>query len=196
MNRWVLWRFKVKVWLWDGRDSTYRLCLELLVLGGCYEHTLWWIPLLVLSFRVGRASLWRPYRFELRYCREKYWTYYGFLRLIVVFCSWFGNWSNGERRKRILGAVKENFELVYVLSSAAYVFILMHSYWSCFVLFPVFYSMNNPEKGAMTHAIFHHVLWEYLSQVNGLHDEALQEKLRREIFEACVLSTLNSYFSL
>ncbi|KAL5504869.1 PUF6 [Sanghuangporus vaninii] len=65
--------------------------------------------------------------------------------------------ADSERRKRVLAAVKENLELV----------------------------MNNPEKGAMSHAIFHRVLWEYLSQVNELKDEALQEKLRREIFEAC-----------
>ncbi|KAL5521191.1 hypothetical protein ACEPAG_9114 [Sanghuangporus baumii] len=65
--------------------------------------------------------------------------------------------ADSERKKRVLAAVKENLELV----------------------------MNNPEKGAMSHAIFHRVLWEYLSQVNELNDEALQEKLRREIFEAC-----------
>ena len=51
--------------------------------------------------------------------------------------------------------------------------------------------MNNPEKGAITHAIFHRVLWEYLSQVNELDDEALQEKLRREIFEAYALSYIS-----
>ncbi|KAL5483404.1 PUF6 [Sanghuangporus weigelae] len=65
--------------------------------------------------------------------------------------------ADSERKKRVLAAVKENLELV----------------------------MNNSEKGAMSHAIFHRVLWEYLSQVSELKDEALQEKLRREIFEAC-----------
>lgn len=44
--------------------------------------------------------------------------------------------------------------------------------------------MNNPDKGAISHAIFHRALWEYISQVNELDDEALQEKLRRELFEA------------
>lgn len=48
----------------------------------------------------------------------------------------------------------------------------------------LFLRMNNPEKGAMSHAIFHHVFWEYLSQVNELKDEALQDKLRKEMFEA------------
>ena len=46
--------------------------------------------------------------------------------------------------------------------------------------------MNNPEKGTISHSIFHRVLWECLSQVNQLEDEALQEKLRREVFEAYV----------
>lgn len=45
-------------------------------------------------------------------------------------------------------------------------------------------SMNNPDKGSISHAIFHRVLWEYLSELNKLHDEALKEKLRHEIFEA------------
>ncbi|EJD08526.1 ARM repeat-containing protein [Fomitiporia mediterranea MF3/22] len=65
--------------------------------------------------------------------------------------------ADTERRKRILAAVKENLELI----------------------------MNNPDKGAISHAIFHRALLEYLLQVNELDDEALQEKLRREIFEAC-----------
>ncbi|KAH8107264.1 ARM repeat-containing protein [Phellopilus nigrolimitatus] len=65
--------------------------------------------------------------------------------------------ADAERRRRILAAVKENVELV----------------------------LNNPEKGAISHAIFHRVLWEYLVEVNALDDEALQEKLRHELFEAC-----------
>lgn len=43
--------------------------------------------------------------------------------------------------------------------------------------------LNNSDKGAVTHAIFHHVLWEYLAQLNEISDEAEQEKLRRDIFE-------------
>ncbi|THH04911.1 hypothetical protein EW145_g5179 [Phellinidium pouzarii] len=65
--------------------------------------------------------------------------------------------SDNEKRKRVLAAIKSNLELI----------------------------LNNPEKGAISHAIFHHVMWEYLVQVNELDDEALREKLRRELFEAC-----------
>ena len=48
--------------------------------------------------------------------------------------------------------------------------------------------MNNPDKGAMSHAIYHRVLWEYLSQLNELKDEDLRSKLRQELFEASVIS--------
>ena len=42
-------------------------------------------------------------------------------------------------------------------------------------------SFNNPDKGAVSHAIVHRALWEYLSAVALVEDEAEQEKLRREI---------------
>ncbi|KAF9804283.1 hypothetical protein IEO21_09437 [Rhodonia placenta] len=63
----------------------------------------------------------------------------------------------GERRKRIMAALKDNLMSIF----------------------------NNPDKGAVSHAIVHRALWEYLSTVNTIEDEAEQEKLRREIFESC-----------
>jgi hypothetical protein len=42
---------------------------------------------------------------------------------------------------------------------------------------------NNPDKGAVTHAIVHRALWEYLLAVNETPDEVEREKLRREVFE-------------
>ena len=44
-------------------------------------------------------------------------------------------------------------------------------------------SFNNPDKGAVSHAIVHRALWEYMSAVASVEDEAEQEKLRREMFE-------------
>ena len=46
-------------------------------------------------------------------------------------------------------------------------------------------SFNNPDKGAITHAIVHRVLWEYLCAVNDITNQAEQEKHRREVFESC-----------
>ncbi|KZT00076.1 ARM repeat-containing protein [Laetiporus sulphureus 93-53] len=63
----------------------------------------------------------------------------------------------GERRKRLLSALKENLVTIF----------------------------NNPDKGAVSHAIVHRALWEYLAALNTLEDETEQEKLRREIFESC-----------
>ncbi|KAF9235950.1 armadillo-type protein [Melanogaster broomeanus] len=63
----------------------------------------------------------------------------------------------GERRKRVLAALKENLTTIF----------------------------NNPDKGAITHAVVHRALWEYLTAVNGTEDESEREKLRREIFESC-----------
>ncbi|KXN85890.1 Pumilio homology domain family member 6 [Leucoagaricus sp. SymC.cos] len=65
--------------------------------------------------------------------------------------------ASEERQKRTLSAVKENLLLVF----------------------------NNPDKGAVTHAVVHRALWEYLTAINSLSDEAEREKLRREIFESC-----------
>ncbi|KAH9837998.1 ARM repeat-containing protein [Rhodofomes roseus] len=63
----------------------------------------------------------------------------------------------GERRRRVLNAVKENLVTIF----------------------------NNPDKGAVSHTIVHRALWEYLSAVVSIEDEAEQEKLRREMFESC-----------
>ncbi|OAX41829.1 ARM repeat-containing protein [Rhizopogon vinicolor AM-OR11-026] len=63
----------------------------------------------------------------------------------------------GERRKRVLAALKENLIMI----------------------------LNNPDKGAITHAIVHRALWEYVSAVSESEDESEREKLRREIFESC-----------
>nr|VWO97822.1 Non-canonical non-ribosomal peptide synthetase FUB8 (EC (Fusaric acid biosynthesis protein 8) [Ganoderma boninense] len=64
----------------------------------------------------------------------------------------------GERRKRIL--------------ACAWVFISSSSF-------------NNPDKGAVSHAIVHRATWEYLAAVSEIEDEAEADKLRREIFETC-----------
>ncbi|KAL0959126.1 hypothetical protein HGRIS_014419 [Hohenbuehelia grisea] len=62
-----------------------------------------------------------------------------------------------EPRRRILTATKESLTTVF----------------------------NNPDKGAVTHAIVHRALWEYLTAVNEYPDEAEREKQRREMFECC-----------
>jgi pumilio family protein 6 len=43
---------------------------------------------------------------------------------------------------------------------------------------------NNSDKGAVTHAIVHRVLWEYLSALADVPDAAERERLRRELFDA------------
>ncbi|KAI0746468.1 ARM repeat-containing protein [Daedaleopsis nitida] len=63
----------------------------------------------------------------------------------------------GDRRKRVLAALHENLVTIY----------------------------NNPDKGAVAHAIVHRALWEYLAAVAELQDEAEAEKLRRGLFETC-----------
>ena len=45
---------------------------------------------------------------------------------------------------------------------------------------------NNPDKGAVTHAIVHRALWEYYSIVDDTQDEAEKERLQREIFDGYV----------
>ncbi|RXW23535.1 hypothetical protein EST38_g2307 [Candolleomyces aberdarensis] len=62
-----------------------------------------------------------------------------------------------ERKRRVLSSLKENLTTIF----------------------------NNPDKGAITHAIVHRALWEYLNALSGLPEEAEQEKLRREMFEIC-----------
>ena len=81
-----------------------------------------------------------------------------------------------EKRKRILASVKENLDLVCVLSLRRIASVLIEKL-----------RLNNTEKGAVSHAIFHRVLWEYLSQLNVLENEDEKERLRRELFEACVV---------
>ncbi|KAG1830439.1 armadillo-type protein [Suillus variegatus] len=63
----------------------------------------------------------------------------------------------GERRKRVLAALKENLTTIF----------------------------NNSDKGAITHAIVHRALLEYLAAINDTEDESEREKLRKEIFESC-----------
>lgn len=62
----------------------------------------------------------------------------------------------------------------------------------------LFTRFNNPNKGAVTHAIVHRILWEYLVAINALPDASEQEKLRREVFERYILSdgTYHLYWSL
>ena len=50
---------------------------------------------------------------------------------------------------------------------------------------------NNPDKGAITHAIVHRALWEYLATIHDIQDETEQEKFRREIFERYFLISDN-----
>lgn len=63
----------------------------------------------------------------------------------------------GDRKKRVLSALKESLVTIF----------------------------NNSDKGAVAHAVVHRALWEYLSAIAGIDEEVEQEKLRREIFEAC-----------
>ncbi|KAG8679681.1 pumilio domain member 6, partial [Ceratobasidium sp. 423] len=46
---------------------------------------------------------------------------------------------------------------------------------------------NNPDKGAVSHAIVHRVLWEYLNELALLEesDKDEVERLRRELFDTC-----------
>ncbi|KAH0828555.1 armadillo-type protein [Lanmaoa asiatica] len=67
----------------------------------------------------------------------------------------------GDRRKRLLAALKENLTTIF----------------------------NNPDKGAITHAIVHRALWELLTAVDGI-EESEQEKLRREIFERLIVELI------
>ncbi|CAK5262026.1 unnamed protein product [Mycena citricolor] len=65
--------------------------------------------------------------------------------------------ADPERRKRILTAVKEALVSIF----------------------------NNSDKGAVTHAVVHRALWEYIVAVTNSPDEAEGEKNMREIFELC-----------
>lgn len=65
--------------------------------------------------------------------------------------------ADEEQRKRVVGAVKTNLVTLF----------------------------NNEDKGAVTHAVVHHALWEYLDALEMIQDEAERDKGRREIFEMC-----------
>ncbi|KAG8834409.1 pumilio domain member 6 [Serendipita sp. 399] len=62
-----------------------------------------------------------------------------------------------ERQRRILSNLKENIQSIF----------------------------ENSDKGAVSHAIVHAALWEYLSEIELLDDKAEAERLRREIYEIC-----------
>ena len=87
--------------------------------------------------------------------------------------------ADKERQKRLMSAVRENLMSMYVYSSA------QHGY-SLGDMTDDGRSFNNSDKGAVSHAIVHRVLWEYLSAVNENEDEAEREKLRRDMFETYV----------
>ncbi|KAF7303694.1 PUM-HD domain-containing protein [Mycena indigotica] len=63
--------------------------------------------------------------------------------------------ADNDRRRRILTSLKESLTSIF----------------------------NNSDKGAITHAVVHRVLWEYISVVTSLPDEAESTKHFREIFE-------------
>ncbi|KAF8914491.1 armadillo-type protein [Mucidula mucida] len=44
---------------------------------------------------------------------------------------------------------------------------------------------NNPDKGAVTHAVVHRALWEYIAAVNEIPEDEEREKQFREIYETC-----------
>ncbi|KAF8218254.1 armadillo-type protein [Mycena galopus ATCC 62051] len=65
--------------------------------------------------------------------------------------------ADPERRKRVLSSMKDALTSIF----------------------------NNSDKGAVTHAVVHRALWEYIVAVNDSSDEAEAEKQLREIFEVC-----------
>ncbi|KAJ7139088.1 puf family RNA-binding protein [Mycena epipterygia] len=65
--------------------------------------------------------------------------------------------ADPERRKRVLSSMKAALTSIF----------------------------DNSDKGAVTHAVVHRALWEYIVAVNNSPDEAEGEKQLREIFEVC-----------
>ncbi|KAJ3848631.1 armadillo-type protein [Lentinula lateritia] len=66
--------------------------------------------------------------------------------------------SDKEKKARVLAAVKENLISIF----------------------------NNPDKGAVRHAIVHCATWEYLDVLGRMQDSGSEaEKLRRDLFENC-----------
>ena len=53
--------------------------------------------------------------------------------------------------------------------------------------------LNNSDKGAVSHSIFHRALWEFLAQVSDLADDEALEKLQRSVFEEYVFFELISW---
>jgi pumilio family protein 6 len=92
----------------------------------------------------------------------------------------------GEKRKRVMGAVRENLVTMWV-------FVSFGDLGSFNRLFNT-NRFNNPDKGAVTHAIVHRALWEYLLAVNDTPDEIEREKQRREMFERFVSIFTFSFF--
>jgi pumilio family protein 6 len=90
---------------------------------------------------------------------------------------------DGEKRRRVLSAVKDNLMIMYLYASFSPLL-------PCWLTDSI--SFNNPDKGAVAHSIVHRALWEYLTVLNdsalSVADEAEQEKMRREIFERFFLS--------
>ena len=79
-----------------------------------------------------------------------------------------------ERRRRVLSAVRENLDAVCVgiALCSSHSLIVRHRF-------------NNPDKGAITHAIVHRALWAYVLALEHVSDETEREKLHREIYERC-----------
>ncbi|THU90371.1 ARM repeat-containing protein [Dendrothele bispora CBS 962.96] len=65
--------------------------------------------------------------------------------------------ADTEKKKRVLRAMKDNLENIF----------------------------NNPDKGAIEHAIVHRALWEYLESISALpkDQEGEKNKMRRDMFE-------------
>ncbi len=77
------------------------------------------------------------------------------------------------KRRRVFEAMKQHLFTVYAF------FLLSVGPTARFL-----YSFNNPDKGTVTFAIVHRVLWEFLQEINQLPEEEC-EKCRREMFESC-----------
>jgi pumilio homology domain family member 6 len=90
------------------------------------------------------------------------------------------------KRKRVLSAIKENLDLMYVKR-----YILTDQTNANIVN-----RFNNPDKGSVRYAIVHRAFWEYLSEVNGIPDETERDKLRYEAFERSVFFSYHSCLGL
>lgn len=95
--------------------------------------------------------------------------------------------ADAERRKRILSALRDNLIQMYVLHSQLVWNYNVHSSQRVLILIRIIVTcrFNNPDKGAVGHAIVHRALWEYLQEVEK--DGADGDKKRIEIFESYVM---------